>query len=367
MQQADGAPVNARGEFARSLGINPLHIEMTNICNFDCNFCPIRRSTRKPGRMEIDLFRKIVDEVAETGIAKRIGFHVMGEPLLHPDIFSAIAYVAEKGLRSTLTTNGGPLVNSKLQDLIKSPLNSLAISLETNDAREHESRRSGLDFTAYYGQVLEAIAELREKSNTYMTIHLMNTLTKRFFTLDNDIGINRRERNLRKKIGILIGDIRLAIGRPLSLEEVTRATAKIRVNLPKHIEIDKQIQLYIQFFWDWGNAFTARKVHPAKIGCCGYAGRNAAVLYDGRVTLCCGDYDGKTALGRVQDSSLVELLESAMMRRVVGGFIRSRVVHSYCQRCLGSTGRIATLLKGLGSMFLFRHLGHPLAAAKKTL
>jgi MoaA/NifB/PqqE/SkfB family radical SAM enzyme len=308
-----------------------------------------------------------VDEVAGNRIAKRIGFHVMGEPLLHPDILPAIAHVAEKGLKAALTTNGGLLVNSKVKELTRVPLNSLGISLETNDAREHESRRSGMDFSTYYSQVLDAIAELREKSNTYITIHLMNTVSKRLFTLDDDIGINKRERNLRKKIGTLIRDIRRAIGQPLSPKEVDRATAQIKVNALQHFEIDRQIQLYIQFFWDWGNAFTAKKVYPAKIGCCGYGGRNAALLYDGRVTLCCGDYDGRTALGRVQDSSLVSLLESPMMRRVKRGFARNRVVHPYCQRCMGSTDRITTWLKGLGSIYLFRRLGHPLESAKKTL
>ncbi|RJR43496.1 MAG: radical SAM protein [Deltaproteobacteria bacterium] len=366
MRRADATPGNGRGEFARSLGIDPLHIEMTNVCNFDCSFCPISRSTRTPGRMDIDLFKNIVNEVAENGVAKRIGFHVMGEPLLHPGIFSAIGYVAEKDLRSTLTTNGGLLVNSKVQDLVKSPLNSLAISLETNNAGEHESRRSGLDFSIYYDRVLQAIAELREKSKTYITIHLMNTITKKLFMLDDNTGINIRKWNLREKIGTLIGDIRRAIGRPLSRKEIEKKTAKIKLNSLQHIEIDEQIQIYIQFFWDWGNAFTARRAFRAKIGCCGYAGRNAAVLHDGRVTLCCGDYDGRTALGRVQDSSLVTLLESAIMRRVTGGFARGRVVHPYCQRCMGSIGPIATLLKGLASIYLFRRRGHPLKAAKKS-
>ncbi|MHB8068168.1 MAG: radical SAM protein [Desulfobaccales bacterium] len=340
---------------------------MTNVCNFDCNFCPIRRSTRKPGRMEFDLFKNIVDEIAENGITRWIGFHVLGEPLLYPDIFAAIEYVAEKGLKSSLTTNGGLLEKSLVDDLTKVPLHAMGISLETNDAREHESRRSGMDFSTYYSQVLGAIAQLREKSNTEMTIHLMNTVTKRLFALDEDIGINSRERNLKQKIAALTGDIRRAIGWPLSPEAVRKAVAKIRVNALQNIKIDPQISIYIQFLMDWGNAFTAKKVHPAIIGCCGYAGRNAAVLHDGRVTLCCGDYDGRTALGRVQDSSLVALLESDIMRRVIRGFARNRVVHPYCQRCLGSPSRIATWLKGLGSIYLFRRLGHPLEAVTKTL
>ena len=91
----------------------------------------------------------------------------------------------------------------------------------------------------------------------------------------------------------------------------------------------------------------------------------SAFLYDGRVTLCCGDYEGGTAIGNVRERSLVEIFESARMRQVMAGFARNRVLQPYCQRCLGATSRTMALIKGLSTILLFKLKGHPLDGAKK--
>jgi len=55
---------------------------------------------------------------------------------------------------------------------------------------------------------------------------------------------------------------------------------------------------------DWGNAFTSRRVHPDRLGACGFALRKVGVLSNGEVTICCPDYDGHTSLGNLHISSL---------------------------------------------------------------
>jgi MoaA/NifB/PqqE/SkfB family radical SAM enzyme len=357
---------NGKGEYARSLRVKNVYIEMTNICNFDCNFCPIRSSKRKPGRIELDLFKKIIDEIAATGLTQRIGFHVLGEPMLHPELPAAVAYCSERGLETSLATNGSLLSRDKVRALIDSGLDYLGISLETTDAAEHESRRASLDFPSYYRQILEAVADFRRNSPVQITLSLMNTVTKRFFTVDGDIGVNRKETNLKEKLAGLIFDLKGAIGQTQSREEIARELKNVKVNSSRYIKIDDQIKLYVQMFWDWGNAFTSRKVYPASIGYCGYAGKRIGILYDGSVNLCCGDYDGGTTIGNVKDHSLIELLESERMRNLMAGFERNRVLHPYCRRCLGATSRTMALIKGISTILLFKLKGHPLDGAKKT-
>ena len=61
-----------------------VHIELTNVCNFDCTFCPKQEMTRKYEYMEYERVCGIIDQVAEYNLAEKITFHVMGEPFMHP-------------------------------------------------------------------------------------------------------------------------------------------------------------------------------------------------------------------------------------------------------------------------------------------
>ncbi|MEN9221078.1 MAG: hypothetical protein Q6M04_01430, partial [Thermostichus sp. BF3_bins_97] len=67
-----------------------LHIEVTNVCNFKCEFCPDAMMERRRGHMDPVLLEQILEEVAATQLARVIAFHLMGEPLISPDLFQGI-------------------------------------------------------------------------------------------------------------------------------------------------------------------------------------------------------------------------------------------------------------------------------------
>lgn len=91
-----------------------LQIEPTNSCQLNCITCGRSASSRQVGFMDIDLFRRIVDDARESGV-KRIQLYLMGEPLLHPKILEMITYIKTKNLAFHLTTNG-MLLNEKFID-----------------------------------------------------------------------------------------------------------------------------------------------------------------------------------------------------------------------------------------------------------
>jgi radical SAM protein with 4Fe4S-binding SPASM domain len=140
------------------------------------------------------------------------------------------------------------------------------------------------------------------------------------------------------------------------VKEVKNALRRLSLLKPRLIRIDDHFAVSVLPFWDWGNAFTSRKVYPAKIGFCGYALNNVGVLSNGEVTICCSDYDGKTSLGNLRAESLTSILSSEQARAIREGFQKMKIVHPYCQRCIGSTNRIKTVFKGLVSICLFQVL-----------
>jgi hypothetical protein len=43
-------------------------IELWNVCNLRCKMCPYPQMTRKKERMPMELYRRIIDDAAESGV-----------------------------------------------------------------------------------------------------------------------------------------------------------------------------------------------------------------------------------------------------------------------------------------------------------
>jgi radical SAM protein with 4Fe4S-binding SPASM domain len=82
-----------------------IQVEPTNSCNIRCLTCCRSVSKRPVGFMDIELFKKIMDDASQIGV-KRVQLFLMGEPLVHPRIIEMIRYLKSKGLAFHLTTNG---------------------------------------------------------------------------------------------------------------------------------------------------------------------------------------------------------------------------------------------------------------------
>ena len=78
------------------------YLEITNVCNLSCAFCP---GTRRAARfLTAEEFRLLAGKLR--GHTQYLYFHLMGEPLLHPELASLLAIADELGFRVMLTTNG---------------------------------------------------------------------------------------------------------------------------------------------------------------------------------------------------------------------------------------------------------------------
>ena len=75
-----------------------LSFEPTTSCNLRCPECPsgLRSFTRPTGMMDPELFKKTIDELADTLLY--LIFYFQGEPYLHPKFFELVKYASDKGL-----------------------------------------------------------------------------------------------------------------------------------------------------------------------------------------------------------------------------------------------------------------------------
>ncbi|MFM8316380.1 MAG: radical SAM protein, partial [Deltaproteobacteria bacterium] len=105
---------------------NRINIEITNVCNLKCSFCV--EPERKVGFMTEALFRKVLTEVAP--LTRIITFHVLGEPLLHPEIGKFISLANDAGLKVFLVTNG-TLIKKRAKELLHPALRQINFSLHS--------------------------------------------------------------------------------------------------------------------------------------------------------------------------------------------------------------------------------------------
>ena len=67
-----------------------VHLEISNVCNLQCSFCP--EVIREKKLMSPELFRHALKEVAP--LAEQIALHLMGDPLVHPRLGQLIDQIS---------------------------------------------------------------------------------------------------------------------------------------------------------------------------------------------------------------------------------------------------------------------------------
>ena len=109
--------------------IKKVYLEITNICNLSCDFCP--KTKRAPQFMSVPAFTHAITSIRH--LTKHVYFHLMGEPLLHPDLAEFFAICHANGMQVNLTTNG-TLIAQASHVLLQAPaLRKVSFSLHSQD------------------------------------------------------------------------------------------------------------------------------------------------------------------------------------------------------------------------------------------
>ncbi len=124
-----------------------VQIQTQTGCNAACIFCPypVTVNSQPKGFMKRELFERIVDEIAAHGV-RRISPYLMNEPFLDPGIIEKLSYVRKKipDARLVLTSNGSRLTPKIVDDLIAADvLHALYISFQGVEKEGYEATMRG--------------------------------------------------------------------------------------------------------------------------------------------------------------------------------------------------------------------------------
>ncbi len=325
-----------------------IHIELTNKCNFSCTFCPDAIMNRNRGFMEKETAFKILDEIAAFDFTNKITFHVMGEPLLHPDFFEIADHAVDLGLPIGLTTNGALLGPKFIEKLTTRPIHQIDISLQTPDAESFAvTRGTKIDFDKYTSGLLELLKKTRQSSTP--PIFKIRIMTTKFASkMRKQLGIPNflpGSRELRDLIRTWTHEVHEVLGLRTNHGKLKRELSRIHIFGWNVVEIAPRVFIETYVLTDWGNSFSSEKIIPAKHGFCFGMQDHFAILYSGDVVLCCIDYEGKTSLGNVNERSLADIFNSRETELIVKGLQKGKLLHEHCRSCLGSSNNLSSWTK----------------------
>ena len=125
----------------------PTHlvIEPVSACNLRCVMCfqideTFSKNKDFMGMMDIDLFKKIIDDAHKIGI-KAITLTGRGEPTLHPKIGEMLAYCSGKFFELKMNTNATKLNEKLIHEILKSDVTDLVFSVDSYQKSKYESIR----------------------------------------------------------------------------------------------------------------------------------------------------------------------------------------------------------------------------------
>lgn len=338
-----------------------IFLELSNICNFHCAYCPSDALTRPRGLMDTSLARRLIDEVAEGQMARRVAFHIMGEPLLHPACIDLCAYATQKGLPVDIFTNGARLRKRVIDALLDAGISRLVVSLETPDEESFQLRRTKvISFDRYIRQIQDLIlAKIETKAPTQIVIETMNTSDTGRHGMKGTISAIDDKAALVRAIQPWIAFAqRVQQDYDLPLPPSFHAFASLSPEKAYFYEVFELLpQVFIQLkrFISWGNTKVGSpKVYPALVGTCDAFRSQVGVLWDGRVVPCCNDYDGRVILGDVNHQSLSQVLASPRATKVRRGLNWCLLTEPFCRQCRGGPTLRSALVNQLGSIAVYK-------------
>lgn len=264
-----------------------VYVEITNICNMSCSFC--HGHSRVNRRMNADEFTFILNKLS--GHTNYIYYHLMGEPLTHPDLPLFLKIAAEKGFKSVITTNG-TLLKKRGAEIISAGVHKVSISVHSFEDG------SDVDFERYMSEIA-SFADEASKSGVIVVFRLWNK--------GYDGGRNDRTVDfLRSHIH---GD---------------------------WAENSRGLRIRERLFLEWGDRFgwpdKNADVQGEEVFCYGLRD-HFGILCDGTVVPCCLDSDGVIILGNIFTENVSDILDSPRAKAMVKGFDCRRATEDLCRRC----------------------------------
>ncbi len=280
-------------------------IELTGRCDFKCFFCATGFKLRETADMDWDLLSRLLHEMREAGV-EEIGMFYLGESFLYKKLPDAIALARQLDYPYIfLTTNGRLAKPERVRACMEAGLDSLKFSFNWADAEQCKEITQVNAFDTVVANIREA-RRIRDEV----------------------------EAKTGHRCGLYASSIKYDGEQLARMEEAVEA---IKPDLDEHY--------WLPLYGQAGLTAGARGTKPVA----GNVGRMSAlrdplpcwavfteghITYDGKLSACCFDHDGRFDMGDLNDMPFMKAWHSATFRKLRGANLRKNVVGTPCEKCI---------------------------------
>lgn len=265
-----------------------VYLEISNICNLNCSFCP---GTKRPKRaMNETEFRHLLQKLQPW--TDFLYFHLMGEPLYHPNLYRFLDMAADAGFRVIITTNGLNLPQHIDRLCNIKGLHKVNVSLHAYEAN---------NLTIPLSDYLDGCFRFGVQAEGKMIIS---------YRLWNQGGADAENEAIIKRLHHYFPN-----------PWITEA---------RGIRIGQKVYLEHADKFDWPDLNAP--LQGERIYCYGMRD-HIGVLCDGTVVPCCLDHEGDIPLGNLLHQELSEILDTPRAKAIFDGFCTGNAPEPLCRRC----------------------------------
>ncbi len=265
-----------------------VYIEISNICNLHCSFCP---GTKRNSRvMKVDEFSVLLPKLRE--VTDYLYFHIMGEPLCHPQLDAFLSLAGNADFKVILTTNGTLL--PRQQDLL---LHSPTVHKVNISLHAFEANDLSLPFSDYLTGCFQFTTAAEGKK----------LVTLRLWNQGGADELNER-----------------------ILSDLHRYFPETWLTEPRGTRIGNRVYLEFGDKFDWPDLTCPDG--GDRVFCYGLRDQ-LGVLCDGTVVPCCLDHEGDIALGNLFTDDLDAILSSPRAKAIYHGFSAGKASEELCRKC----------------------------------
>lgn len=249
--------------------------------------------------MSLETFKKVISQVSQ--VTKLVTFHLMGEPLVHPELKQFLDLCQEKALKVFFVTNGVLLKDSSL--LLHPVIQQVSFSLHSYFDNFPEK-----DPELYLERIFN-FTELafKERPKLFINYRLWNVNSKKGREGKNNYFFEAIEKRFQVTV-------------PRNWNYRFKKNLVLKNYLSLHFDTEfSWPEMHLPVMGDTGTCYGLRS--------------HFGVLVDGTVVPCCLDKEGNIPLGNLTEVPLKEILSSVRAKKIVQGFQNRKLQEELCKRC----------------------------------
>jgi radical SAM protein with 4Fe4S-binding SPASM domain len=282
-------------------------IEPTNHCNLKCPECPsgLGALTRPLGLLNPDDFKRLIDEIKETGFYIQLFFQ--GEPYINKKLPEMIRYARKNKVYISISTNGHFINENNVDYILENVPDKLIFSMDGLDEESYQNYRVGGTFAQADAGLRALVKRKKELNKKYPFVEFQFIVMKQNEHQLNDV---------------------LAYGKDVGVNKVVFKTMQISSyeNAIKFLPSNKK---YRRYKVENGTFHIRQELKNH----CFALWRTSVITWDGKVVPCCFDKDANFELGIVNGRTFKDVWNSDEYNSFRKKILSDRKSVSMCTNC----------------------------------